>query len=286
MKLVIITGMSGAGKSNAANFLEDIGFYCVDNMPPILMNKFIDVLIENKEISKVGIITDIRGGSFFDDLFESMEELRKRNIQYEIIFLEASDEELIRRFKQTRRMHPLSQDGSLEEGIEKERDKLGKLREKADHIIDTTDMIPSQFKEVLQSIYIKGEKSSNLTVNIISFGYKNGIPLDADLVFDVRFLPNPHYIEDLRAYTGNDESVRNYVMAWPESKEFMERLKSMVDFLMPYYIREGKYRLIVAVGCTGGKHRSVTVANELYEYMKEKGNKVVVNHRDISRLKI
>ncbi|HKL11489.1 MAG TPA: RNase adapter RapZ [Clostridia bacterium] len=283
MKLVIITGMSGAGKSNAANFLEDIGFYCVDNMPPVLMNKFIDVLVENKEVSKAAIITDIRGGSFFDDLFENMEELKRRGINYEIVFLEASNEELIRRFKQTRRMHPLSQDGSLEEGIEKEKARLGKLREKANHIIDTTDMIPSQFKEILQSLYIKGEKSSNITVNIISFGYKNGIPLDSDLVFDVRFLPNPHYIEDLREYTGNDESVRNYVMQWTESKEFMERLKSMIDFLMPYYIREGKYRLIVAVGCTGGKHRSVTVANELYEYMKGKGDKVVVKHRDISR---
>jgi len=282
MKLVIITGMSGAGKSNAANFLEDIGFYCVDNMPPVLMNKFIDVLVENKEVSKVGIITDIRGGSFFDDLFESMEELKRRKINYEIVFLEASDEELIRRFKQTRRMHPLSQNGSLEEGIEKERARLGKLREKANHIIDTTDMIPSQFKEIIQSLYTKGDKSSNITVNIISFGYKNGIPLDSDLVFDVRFLPNPHYIEDLREHTGNDESVRNYVMQWPESKEFMERLKSMIDFLMPYYIREGKYRLIVAVGCTGGKHRSVTVANELYEYMKGKGDKVVVKHRDIA----
>ncbi len=283
MKLVIITGMSGAGKSNAANFLEDIGFYCVDNMPPVLMNKFIDVLVENKEVSKVGIITDIRGGSFFDDLFENIESLKNRGIPYEIVFLEASNNELIRRFKQTRRMHPLSQDGSLEEGIEKERARLGKLREKANHIIDTTNMIPSQFKDILQSLYTKGEKGSNITVNIMSFGYKNGIPLDADLVFDVRFLPNPHYIEDLREHTGNDESVRNYVMQWPESNEFVKRLKEMVDFLMPYYIREGKYRLIIAVGCTGGKHRSVTVANELFEYMKEKGDKVLVKHRDIAR---
>lgn len=281
MKIVIMTGLSGAGKSNAANFLEDIGFYCVDNMPPVLMNKFVDILMENKEISKVGIIMDIRGGRFFDDLFESLEQLRNRGIRYEIVFLEASTEELIRRFKQTRRIHPLSQDGSIEEGIEREREKLKELKAIANHIIDTTDMIPSQFKEILQSLYIKGGKSSNLTVNIISFGYKKGLPLDADLVFDVRFLPNPHYIEELREFTGNDEAVRNYVMQWPESKEFLERLKGLLDFLVPYYIREGKYRLIVAIGCTGGKHRSVAVANEIYEYLKEKGSKVVVHHRDI-----
>ena len=281
MKLVIITGLSGAGKSSAANFLEDIGFYCVDNMPPVLMNKFIDVLFENEGVSKVGIITDIRGGRFFDNLFQSLEALKNREIEYEIVFLEASDSDLIRRFKQTRRMHPLSQDGNIEDGIARERKKLERLKALATHVIDTTDMTPGQFREILQSLYIKGDKSINLTVNVISFGYKKGIPLEADLVFDVRFLPNPHYIEELRPCTGNDRAVRDYVMQWPESREFVDRLKDLLEFLMPYYRREGKYRLIVAVGCTGGKHRSVTVANEIYEHLKQKGNKVVVHHRDL-----
>jgi len=283
MKFVVITGLSGAGKSQAMRCMEDLGFYCVDNLPPVLILKFAELCFTNGgEIQKIAVVIDIRGGKFFDDLFESLDELKNKGYKYEILFLDASDETLIKRFKETRRIHPLSVEGRIIDGINAERERLKELKIRADKIIDTSNMIPSQLKEEIKKIYIEGSVN-NIMISILSFGFKKGIPLDADLVFDVRFLPNPHYIPELKEFTGNDSSVREYVMKWPESIEFVKKLNDLVDFLIPYYEREGKFQLVIAVGCTGGKHRSVTVANILYNYLKEKGQRVKLNHRDMPK---
>ncbi|WP_432665904.1 RNase adapter RapZ [Wukongibacter baidiensis] len=280
MKFVIITGLSGAGKSQAMKCMEDLGFYCVDNLPPVLIPKFAELCFTNGgEIQKIALVIDIRGGKFFDDLFESLDELKGKGYKYEILFLDASDETLIKRFKETRRVHPLSSEGRIIDGIEAEREKLENLKIRANKIIDTSNMIPSELKEEIKKIFIEGS-SNNIMISILSFGFKKGIPLDADLVFDVRFLPNPHYIPELKEFTGNDKNVREYVMKWPESIEFVKKLNDLIDFLIPFYEREGKFQLVIAVGCTGGKHRSVTVANILNEYLKEKGQRVRLNHRD------
>ncbi|WP_432402224.1 RNase adapter RapZ [Wukongibacter sp. M2B1] len=280
MKFVIITGLSGAGKSQAMKCMEDLGFYCVDNLPPVLITKFAELCFTNEgEIQKIALVIDIRGGKFFDDLFESLDELKGKGYKYDILFLDASDETLIKRFKETRRVHPLSSEGRIIDGIEAEREKLENLKIRANKIIDTSNMIPSELKEEIKKIFAEGT-SNNIMISILSFGFKKGIPLDADLVFDVRFLPNPHYIAELKEFTGNDKSVREYVMKWPESIEFVKRLNDLIDFLIPFYEREGKFELVIAVGCTGGKHRSVTVANILSEYLREKGQRVKLNHRD------
>lgn len=281
MKFVIITGLSGAGKSQAMRCMEDLGFYCVDNLPPILLPKFFELCVNSGEIQKAALVIDIRGGRFFDDLFESLETLENKGYKYEVLFLEASDETLIKRFKETRRVHPLNPDGRITEGIKAERKKLNKFKERANKIIDTSNMTPGKLKEEIKKIYSEDFQTNNLHISILTFGFKKGIPLDADLVFDVRFLPNPHYIDELRGFTGNDEKVRNYVMKWPESIEFVKKLNEMIDFLIPYYVREGKFQLVIAIGCTGGRHRSVTVGNILFNYLKEKGHKVLLDHREI-----
>ena len=284
MKFVIITGLSGAGKSQAMKSMEDLGFYCVDNLPASLIPKFTELCLHAEgDIDKVALVIDIRGGRFFDDLFENLDMLRRAGYEYEILFLETSDDVLIKRFKESRRDHPLSPGDRIIEGITAERKKLAKLKEMAHYIIDTSKLTPSNLKEEINQIFTQGIKSRNLTISILSFGFKKGIPLDADLVFDVRFLPNPHYIDELRDYTGDDQSVRDYVMKWPESISFVEKLKDMIDFLIPLYIKEGKSQLVIAIGCTGGKHRSVTVANTLYETLKEKGHRAMINHRDSVR---
>ncbi len=285
MKFVIITGLSGAGKSQAMKCMEDLGFYCVDNLPPVLIPKFAELCFTNGgEIEKIALVIDIRGGKFFDDLFESLDELKGKGYKYEILFLDASDETLIKRFKETRRVHPLSSEGRIIDGIDAEREKLENLKIRANKIIDTSNMIPGELKEEIKKIFTEGSGSSNnIMISILSFGFKKGIPLDADLVFDVRFLPNPHYIPELKEFTGNDKSVREYVMKWPESIEFVKKLNDLIDFLIPFYEREGKFQLVIAVGCTGGKHRSVTVANILNDYLKEKGQRVMLNHRDMPK---
>ncbi|QEK11583.1 RNase adapter RapZ [Crassaminicella thermophila] len=281
MKFVIITGLSGAGKSQAMKSMEDLGYYCVDNLPPALIPKFTDLCFHAQgEIEKIALVIDIRGGRFFDDLFKSLDVIKNQGYNYEILFLEASDEVLIKRFKETRRVHPINPSGRIIEGITKEREKLAELKKKAKYIVDTSNLTSAQLKEEIKKIYIEGVKPDNITIFIQSFGFKKGILLDADLVFDVRFLPNPHYIETLRDYTGNDKVVRDYVMKWPESIEFVEKLNDMIDFLIPLYIKEGKSQLVIGIGCTGGKHRSVTVANILYERLKDKGHRVIINHRD------
>ncbi|SHJ44243.1 UPF0042 nucleotide-binding protein [Geosporobacter subterraneus DSM 17957] len=284
MKFVIITGLSGAGKSQAMKSMEDLGFYCVDNLPASLIPKFTELCLHAQgDIDKVALVIDIRGGRFFDDLFENLDMLRRVGYEYEILFLETSDEVLIKRFKESRRDHPLSPGDRIIEGITAERKKLARLKEMAHYIIDTSKLTPANLKEEINQIFMQGIKSSNLTISILSFGFKKGIPLDADLVFDVRFLPNPHYIDELRDYTGDDQNVRDYVMKWPESISFVEKLKDMIDFLIPLYIKEGKSQLVIAIGCTGGKHRSVTIANILYETLKEKGHRAMINHRDSVR---
>ncbi|QUH18717.1 RNase adapter RapZ [Alkaliphilus sp. B6464] len=283
MRFVIITGLSGAGKSQAVKYLEDFGFYCIDNLPPTLIPKFAELCHQSQgALDKVALVIDIRGGMFFDDLFTSLESLEALGYKYEILFLDASDNALIKRFKETRRNHPLSGDGSISKGIALEREKLKELKARASNIIDTTNLRPAQLKDELTNIYVEGNESNNLIISIVSFGFKHGIPLDADLVFDVRFLPNPFYIEELRNFTGNDTKVREYVMNSPVSVEFSNKLNDMINFLIPQYIKEGKNQLVIAIGCTGGMHRSVTIAHVLHNYLKEKGYRVLMNHRDSS----
>ncbi|CAM0496529.1 RNase adapter RapZ [Thermoanaerobacter kivui] len=281
MRFVIITGLSGAGKTQALKAMEDMGFFCIDNFPPALIPKLADLFYQSKNIDKVALGMDLRGGQFFEDIYSSLEFLKKNNYDYEIIFLEASDEVLIKRFKETRRKHPLSEEGRIVDGINEERKRLAEIRKIANSIIDTSNLTSSQLKEELSNIFLKGKKFKGIIINIMSFGYKYGIPLDADLVFDVRFLPNPFYIEELRPLTGNDEKVKEYVMKWEEAKEFLKKLGDMIEFLIPYYIREGKSQLVIAIGCTGGKHRSVTIANALYELLKSDDYFVIIHHRDI-----
>ncbi|HZJ76595.1 MAG TPA: RNase adapter RapZ [Oscillospiraceae bacterium] len=283
MRFVIITGLSGAGKSQAIKYMEDFGFYCIDNLPPTLIPKFAELCHQSQgALDKVALVIDIRGGMFFDDLFSSLENLKELGYKYEILFLDASDKTLIKRFKETRRVHPLLTDGSIGEGIALEREKLKYLKERSTNIIDTTDLIPSQLKNELKNIYVEGNQPDSLIISIISFGFKHGIPLDADLVFDVRFLPNPFYIDELRNFTGNDIKVRDYVMNSPVSLEFSNKLNDMISFLIPHYIKEGKNRLVIAIGCTGGRHRSITIAHVLYNYLKEKEYRVLMNNRDVN----
>ncbi|MTI65642.1 MAG: RNase adapter RapZ [Firmicutes bacterium] len=281
MEFVIVTGLSGAGKSQAIKVMEDIGFYCMDNLPPSLLPKFVDLCYQSKDkIRKVALVVDIRGGKFFNDLFKSLEVLKDHGYSYRILFLDASNEVLIKRYKELRRPHPLNPNGRIIDGIKEERKELKEVRQKSDNIIDTSNFKLGKLKEEIKKIFLEGKDSNNLTISILSFGFKHGIPLDADLVFDVRFLPNPHYIDELRDFTGNDKKVRDYVMNYDQSKEFVKRLNNMIDFLIPYYTKEGKAQLVIAMGCTGGKHRSVTIANILYEYLKDKGHRVVIDHRD------
>ncbi|AOY74783.1 RNase adapter RapZ [Clostridium formicaceticum] len=281
MKFVIITGMSGAGKSQAVKCMEDLGFYCVDNLPPALISKFVELCLQSHgDIQKVALVIDIRGGMFFDDLFASLDELKELQYHYEILFLDANDAILIKRFKETRRNHPLAFNESIVEGINKEREILKKLKMMATNIIDTTRMTPGQLKEELRNIYLEGNKTDNLIIYITSFGFKHGIPLDSDLVFDVRFLPNPYYVEELRDFTGKDLKVREYVMNSSVSVAFSNKLFELTDFLIPHYIKEGKNQLVISIGCTGGKHRSVTIAYVLYHKLKEKGYRAILTHRD------
>ncbi|SET47313.1 UPF0042 nucleotide-binding protein [Natronincola peptidivorans] len=283
MKFVIITGMSGAGKSQAVKCMEDLGFYCVDNLPPILISKFVELCRQSQgDIDKVALVIDIRGGMFFDDLFASLDSLKSTGHQCEIMFLDASDESLIKRFKETRRKHPLSTDGGIGDGINKERQRLKELKEMATNIIDTTRLTPGQLKEELRNIYLEGNETDNLIIYVTSFGFKHGIPLDSDLVFDVRFLPNPYYIEELRDFTGKDKKIREFVMNSPISIEFSNKLYELTSFLIPHYIKEGKNQLVISIGCTGGKHRSVTIAHVLYYRLKEEGYRTILTHRDES----
>lgn len=285
MRFVIVTGMSGGGKQTALKMLEDIGFFCVDNLPIPLLEKFVELIaMPNKEVSKVALGLDVRTDQSFSDVGEHFENLQKNGYQFEILFMEASDATLIKRYKESRRMHPLAsmEGGRVEDGIRKERKMLESMKKRADYVIDTSNLLTRELKEELDRIFVKNEEYNSLMVTVMSFGFKNGIPSDADLVFDVRFLPNPFYIDELKYLTGNDKPVQDYVMGFPEAEQFIEKLTDMLLFLIPNYVKEGKYQLIIGIGCTGGKHRSVTLANELYKRLKNKGNYgLTIQHRDV-----
>jgi len=284
MEFVILTGLSGAGKSQAIKVLEDINYYCMDNMPPALLPNFAELCKgSSKEVKKVAVVADIRGGFFFKELFNSLEILKNKGITYRILYLDASDDELVKRYKELRRPHPLSTTGTIIDGIKEERILLKEVKQKSDYIIDTSNMKLGRLKEEILSIFLGGKISHNLSVTVMSFGYKYGIPQDSDLVFDVRFLPNPYYIEELKFHTGNDVKVQEYVMGFETSVIFVEKLADMLNFLMPLYVKEGKSNLVISIGCTGGKHRSVTISNKITEYLKQKNYRVLINHRDVMK---
>lgn len=285
MRFVIVTGMSGAGKSTTLNMLEDAGFYCVDNLPVPLISKFAElVLVPNSEIEKVALGLDARGGHSFETIDSVLDEMHSMGIPFEIIFLESDDNVLIKRFKETRRTHPLAAGDRVEAGIEKERELLSGIKKRADYILDTTHMLTRELKSEIDRIFVSNQSFKNLYVTIVSFGFKYGIPQDSDLVFDVRFLPNPYYLDELKPLTGNDEKVRDYVMEFEEATEFLDKLEEMLIFLLPKYTLEGKNQLVISIGCTGGKHRSVTLANALYERMKQHSDYgFKLDHRDIDK---
>lgn len=284
MRFVIVTGMSGSGKSTALKMLEDAGYYCVDNLPVSLINKFVELLsMPNNEIEKVVLGLDVRAGQAFEDVSKILERLREKGYCFEILFMDATDEALIKRYKESRRLHPVEPDGRIEDGVSKERVMLEAIHKQADYVIDTTSLLTRELKAELDRIFVKDEEYNSLMINVMSFGFKHGIPADVDLVFDVRFLPNPYYIDELKTKTGNDKEVQDFVMACEESHVFLNKLMDMLHFLVPNYVNEGKYRLVVAIGCTGGKHRSVTLANELYNRMKNQGNYgMTIFHRDVN----
>lgn len=284
VRFVIITGLSGAGKTQVIRTLEDLGFFCIDNLPPALIPKFADLCLRTGgKLRKVALVIDIRGGDFFDDAEESLEELERAGIPYEILYLEADDDSIIRRFKETRRKHPLAPLGRVTEGLNAERERLENLRGRAHHIIDTTHMTPQELRRKVIDLFASGDPAERMVIHIVSFGFKHGIPLDADLVFDVRFLPNPHYVPSLRPLTGNDSAVRDYVMKWPVTEKYLAKLWDLLEFLLPQYVAEGKSQLTICVGCTGGQHRSVVVANYLGERIRTGRHTVVVEHRDVAR---
>ena len=273
MRFVIVTGMSGGGKSTALKMLEDAGFYCVDNLPVSLIEKFVELIATpDSEITKVALGLDVRAGHSFSEATTILQKQKEKGYEFEILFMDASDSALVKRYKETRRVHPLAAEGRVEDGIHEEREMLDGIRKQADYVIDTSNLLTRELKEELDRIFVKNEEYNSLMITLLSFGFKYGIPADADLVFDVRFLPNPYYIDELKAKTGNDKEVRDYVMQYPESEAFLDKLSDMLHFLIPNYIKEGKYQLVVAIGCTGGQHRSVTLANELYARMKNQGS--------------
>ncbi|MFI3214189.1 MAG: RNase adapter RapZ [Eubacteriales bacterium] len=284
MKFVIVTGMSGGGKSIALKILEDAGFYCVDNLPVALIEKFMELIsIPDGEIQRVALGMDVRTDQSFDSAQNIVSQLREKGYVFEILFMDASDQTLLKRYKESRRIHPLAtvESNRIDEGIAKERIIMEGMKKKADYVFDTSKLLTRELKEELYRIFVNQEEYNNLMINIVSFGFKYGIPGDADLVFDVRFLPNPFYIEELKHITGNEKPVQDYVMSFDESGEFLVKLIDMLSFLIPGYITEGKHQLVVAIGCTGGQHRSVTLANKLYATMKTQGAySVHVHHRE------
>lgn len=285
MRFVIITGMSGAGKSTALKMLEDVGYFCVDNLPLPLIRKFAELTYkQSSEVNNIALGVDIRSGQALQELEHVLEDLIAGGFQYEILYLDASDSVLVKRYKETRRNHPLALEGRVDQGIIEERKKLNFLKKQADYIIDTSQLLTRELKNELDKIFVNNEGFNNLFITVLSFGFKYGIPSDADLVFDVRFLPNPYYIDELRPKTGNDQEIQDYVMGFEVSGKFLIKLEDMIRFLIPNYIAEGKNQLVIAIGCTGGKHRSVTLSNKLYERLTENQEYgLKVEHRDIQK---
>lgn len=285
MELVIVTGMSGAGKTVALKMMEDMGYYCVDNLPIPLMEKFAQLILNSHgQQNRVALGIDIRSGEDLSVMGEVLDSWKKTGVSYRILFLEAGDQTLIKRYKETRRSHPLSGSGRLDQGIARERGKLEFLKHKADFIIDTSQLLTRELRQELDQIFEKNGSFSNLFITVLSFGFKYGIPPDADLVFDVRFLPNPYYEEELRFRTGEEKEVQDYVMKGGTGEEFLKKLTDMLEFLIPNYVLEGKNQLVIAVGCTGGRHRSVTIADSLYRRLRDvREVGLRIDHRDIDK---
>lgn len=285
MRFVIVTGMSGAGKSTALKMLEDEGYFCVDNLPIQLISKFAELtIVPSAEINKVALGIDIRSGQALKELEQVLADMTGAGFSYEILYLDAADHVLVKRYKETRRTHPLSGGGRVDQGILLEKERLAFLKERADYIIDTSQLLTRELKRELDKIFVQNKEFKSLVITVLSFGFKYGIPADSDLVFDVRFLPNPYYIDELKPLSGNDSEVQDYVMGFEVARKFLDRLTEMLRFLIPNYITEGKHQLVISIGCTGGKHRSVTLANMLYERLNEAGDYGLrVEHRDISK---
>lgn len=287
MRFVIVTGMSGAGKSTAMKMMEDMGFFCIDNLPIPLLDKLVDFTTNfNTQKKNIAIGIDARSGERLDTVEGMLEILKQKDVKYEILFLDAEDNVLVKRYKETRRNHPLAPGERVDKGIGLERQKMEYLKKKADYIIDTSRLLTRELKVELEKIFVKDKSFNSLYVTILSFGFKYGIPEDSDIVMDVRFLPNPYYVEGLRPKTGNDVEIQQYVMQFPEAKEFLDRFEELLNFLIPNYIAEGKNQLVISIGCTGGKHRSVTLANELYKRLGAEGNRkygLKIEHRDIEK---
>lgn len=284
MEFIIVTGLSGAGKSRVIDFMEDIGYYCVDNMPVELIPKFAEICIQSQgKMSKVAIVADVRSGENFEDLLSQLEQMSSAGLNYKIIFLDAQNETLIKRYKETRRKHPLSDKigGSIHDVINYERKVLAPLKNDADYIIDTSLLSVSQLKEQIDKLFIGGQRS--ITINCISFGFKYGILTDADMVFDVRCMPNPFYIDEMRNQTGLDKAVHDYVFKWPQMKQYFNKIVDMIEFLLPLFIEEGKSSLVIGIGCTGGRHRSVAMTEELNKYLCDHGYSSYSSHRDMHR---
>jgi UPF0042 nucleotide-binding protein len=282
LHLVVVTGMSGAGKSAALKCLEDAGFFCVDNLPTALISGFAEVCLEpGSGVDKVAMGVDVRGGALFSGLIAALGTLDSKRFFLETLFLDCADDILLRRYKETRRSHPLARRGSIVRAIAAEREALAEIKSRANYIIDTSALLTRELKEQIHEIFFGGCKYDNLIINILTFGYKYGLPADADLVFDVRFIPNPYYIPELAERTGLDADVQSFVLSWGVSALFLEKLKDLLNFLIPNYTAEGKNRLVVAIGCTGGKHRSVTLAEDLYKYLKSGGKAAFIEHRDM-----
>ncbi len=285
MDFVIVSGLSGAGKSKTVSFLEDIGYYCVDNLPASLIPKFAELCMAGTgRYDKVAVVTDVRGGQTFDGLFDALEELHAMHCEYKILFVEASTETIIKRYKETRRSHPLARSGRpLDELVAQERSVLEPVRKRAEYIIDTTALSAAKLRGEVLRLFGAEDASTSMSVSVISFGFKYGIPIEADLVFDVRFLPNPYYLAELRTQTGLDEGVRNFLFGYQQTLDFMNKVEDLIAFLLPHYVEEGKTALVIAVGCTGGQHRSVAITRALAEFIRQKGYSAAENHRDMTR---
>ncbi|HIR13561.1 MAG TPA: RNase adapter RapZ [Candidatus Choladousia intestinavium] len=285
MRFVIVTGMSGAGKSTALKILEDEGYFCADNLPIPLVEKFADLAFTpEREYNKVALGVDIRSGREITGLQSVLEQLTRKGLKYEILYLDARDGVLVKRYKETRRSHPLARSGRLEEGIRAEREALAFLKKQADYILDTSNLLTRELREAMAKIFVNLQEYKNIFITVLSFGFKYGIPGDSDLVFDVRFLPNPYYVPELKHKTGEDQEVQDYVMGFELSHRFLEKLEDMIEFLLPNYVSEGKNQLVISIGCTGGKHRSVTLAEKLFQYLGSHAEYgVKLEHRDIRK---
>lgn len=284
VSFIIITGLSGAGKSEAARCFEDMGYFCIDNLPPSLVSRMAELCaLPGSSVKKVALVSDVRGGHFFEDLQTALEYLRGRHIEYRVLFLQASDDSLVKRFKETRRPHPLAEEGRVLDGIRRERSLLSSLKGEADMVIDTSSISSHELRDKIRTTFLGIEKQRTLVVTVMSFGYKYGMPLDADIIMDVRFLPNPHYIEELRFFHGGEEPVKKFVLSHRETQRFIKKFFDLLAFLLPNYVKEGKTYLNIALGCTGGTHRSVTLAEATAEFLREKGYALIIRHRDIGK---